>query len=1011
MNKRKILLRCLSTWLFVMSITFSAKAFAINYTVNVLGDSVGTCDTSHVCTSLRAAITQSRESSEPVNTITLAADTYLVQNPTTNEDQNSNGDFDINQPGKTLTIIGAGWDRTIVSSTIHDRVFHVLAGTVIFRDLRIQNGWVGAPGGGGIYVAAGAHVEIHGVQIANNHTEQGCGGGIRNEGFLNASDLSMASNSATNTDPSHLSEVRALNVTEPSDKDISGGGLCNIFSAATSTLANVTINGNSTNRFGGGVYNHDHAILSIVNGTISGNGVSGIVVDPSHGGSIYSSPGAGQGGGIYNSSDASVTVLNSTIAFNTSNLSGAGIANGSNASSVDLRNPGIFKIQNSILSNNSVTYSSINENCGLSVGTTRIFTSLGNNISSDSSCVSVFDGSKNDRRDVDPLLLPLAQNGSSGIIYTHALAQGSPAFDLVSFDSSTLPSGQACPSTDARLFPRPQSDRCDAGAYEAGNIMSVSATSLSFGTNIPAGSTRSRRLTMTASGSQSVTIEGTSFSGITIEGIDSTQFTLVTPLSLCTSTLLASRTSCAFSINFTPTTSGSKSAQLVIRSTAMNSPIRVNLSGTAVVVTTPTVTLDDSITLSENSLSFSPRIGDVESRSFTITNTSPNPVSIDLSTPSFGGVDIGASGCFTTLTAGSYITDSCLTPPCAGFYAGGGSCDVTVHFSSSSTDPVSGDVTIGFLRTGFSHSTKTIAFSGTATAPHLVVENTRGTLLDFSETPIGSLGSRTFRIRNTGNSNLRLTSVSLSPGSDPAFSIESFCDTTLDYAPTQSCDVRVGFNPIAARSYTGSISIVSNDPSAPTSTIDLMGLGAPTLSFNLDVTSGDSGPEVSALIGGNVSVPFSIARSGISDSVAISLIGTEMTGSLTIPAMSTVVPLDITSRSLDIHIPSTFLPINYGITVRAQSGTYIVDRSLLVHVSTPPPPGSGGSSGSGGVSGVSGSGGDAGGSGSGASGGSLGTGGVGGAGGSAGDSVPPDIGPHADASSGGCSCHVTPEMY
>lgn len=71
----------------------------------------------------------------------------------------------------------------------------------------------------------------------------------------------------------------------------------------------------------------------------------------------------------------------------------------------------------------------------------------------------------------------------------------------------------------------------------------------------------------------------------------------------------------------------------------------------------------------------------------------------------------------------------------------------------------------------------------------------------------------------------------------------------------------------------------------------------------------------------------------------------------------------------------------------------------------------GGSSGTGGVSGVSGSGGDAGGSGSGASGGSLGTGGVGGAGGSAGDSVPPDVGPHADASSGGCSCHVTPEMY
>ncbi|MGE0825951.1 MAG: choice-of-anchor Q domain-containing protein [Candidatus Binatia bacterium] len=88
-------------------------------------------------------------------------------------------------------------------------------------------------------------------------------------------------------------------------------------------------------------------------------------------------------------------------------------------------------------------------------------TSLGHNLSSDTSCGLTRPG---DLVGVDPLLGPLQDNG--GPTLTHALLPGSPAIDA----GDDL----ACPASDQRRAVRPQDGNgdslavCDIGAFEVG---------------------------------------------------------------------------------------------------------------------------------------------------------------------------------------------------------------------------------------------------------------------------------------------------------------------------------------------------------------------------------------------------------------------------------------------------------------------------------------------------------------------------------------------------------------
>ena len=168
------------------------------------------------------------------DTIRIAPGTYTLSIPvgTTGDD----GDLDVAGP---LTISHAGVTPAVIDGAGIDRVIHVL------------------PTG---------HLIASGFTIRNGRTAQS-GGGIRNEGVLDLSNLTVSGNETTAS---------------------YGGGIANAGTAIMS-LTNVTVSGNRAEGDGGGIDQGNGGLLNLNNVTIAGNladsdgdagGGGGILVAP-----------------------------------------------------------------------------------------------------------------------------------------------------------------------------------------------------------------------------------------------------------------------------------------------------------------------------------------------------------------------------------------------------------------------------------------------------------------------------------------------------------------------------------------------------------------------------------------------------------------------------------------------------------------------------------------------------------------------------------------------------------
>ncbi|MCX6719307.1 MAG: choice-of-anchor D domain-containing protein [Candidatus Taylorbacteria bacterium] len=102
--------------------------------------------------------------------------------------------------------------------------------------------------------------------------------------------------------------------------------------------------------------------------------------------------------------------------------------------------------------------------------------------------------------------------------------------------------------------------------------------------------------------------------------------------------------------------------------------------------------------------------------------------------------------------------------------------------------------------------------------PNIVVSNKSYKLND---TPITTHSDWTFSISNTGNSDLK---ISVIDSDNPAFTVAPMA-FPQSVAPGKALDVAVSFTPTDEKTYTGILTIKSNDPDSPTITISLEGNG------------------------------------------------------------------------------------------------------------------------------------------------------------------------------------------
>jgi Abnormal spindle-like microcephaly-assoc'd, ASPM-SPD-2-Hydin len=335
------------------------------------------------------------------------------------------------------------------------------------------------------------------------------------------------------------------------------------------------------------------------------------------------------------------------------------------------------------------------------------------------------------------------------------------------------------------------------GQAVAQTQLSANPSSISFG-NVPVGSNAGQSVTLVNSGGENVTISAATASG---DGFSLSGLTLPLTLSPGAST--------SFTAKFSPTAPGAANGTITITSDALDSPLSISVSGTAVT--------QGILNPSPASLSFgNVQVGSNASLNETLSNTGGLPVTITAATASGNGFSLSGLNLPLTLNAGQNTS-------------------FTVKFAPSAAGNASGNITV---TSNASNSPLSIALSGTGVAPGALSPNPSS--LAFGNVQVGSNASLSETLTNTGGSSVTISAASV--GNSAYTLIGLTLPVTLNAGQNTSFTVK--FSPSAAGAVNANLTITSNAPNSPL-TIPLTGTG---------VAPGTLGANPASLAFGNVQV-------------------------------------------------------------------------------------------------------------------------------------------------------------
>jgi hypothetical protein len=301
------------------------------------------------------------------------------------------------------------------------------------------------------------------------------------------------------------------------------------------------------------------------------------------------------------------------------------------------------------------------------------------------------------------------------------------------------------------------------GTTAATGLLTASSTALSFG-SVGIGSISTQQIAITNTGNAPVQI-----SKITPSGAGFTVTGLTAP-----ATLDPSR-SATLGVNFAPKQAGSATGSIVITSNANGPPMTITLNGTGT---------EGALSVTPSSFNFgSIADGQSKSQTFTVKNTGNANVTIQQVAANGSGFSVSGLATPATLAAGQSATFSVLFAPTA---AGNlsGSVVITSNLPSS---PIA------------------VPLSGTGTAASVTLSS-NPTSVSFSGVTVGSSGSKTVAIANTGNTALTISQVSVNAKDFSATGITT--PQTLNAG--QSAALNVSFKPSASEQISGNITVASS---------------------------------------------------------------------------------------------------------------------------------------------------------------------------------------------------------
>ena len=330
------------------------------------------------------------------------------------------------------------------------------------------------------------------------------------------------------------------------------------------------------------------------------------------------------------------------------------------------------------------------------------------------------------------------------------------------------------------------------------STVSLSKSSLSFGSQQVGTPSAPQSVTVTNSGTTPLVISSIAASGDFSETDN------------CVKAALPATTTCVIQVTFTPSAAVASLGAITITDSGSGSPQEILVTGIGV--------LQPQATLSAASLGFPAQsIGSASSsQQVTLTNTGNAPLSV--SGIAVTGDFIQANNCGSVLSPSS-------------------SCSITVIFIPTVAGARTGTLTITDNSGNVAGSIQTVQLTGIGQAVPVVTLSTN--TLTFSGQTVGtSSAAQVVTLTNSGSAPLNITGVT----STGDFAQINNCPTSV--AAGNSCTIGVAFAPTAVGNRFGSISIADNAVSSP-QTITLSGVGsAVQAAFQISVMT--AAPPVSA---------------------------------------------------------------------------------------------------------------------------------------------------------------------
>jgi hypothetical protein len=370
----------------------------------------------------------------------------------------------------------------------------------------------------------------------------------------------------------------------------------------------------------------------------------------------------------------------------------------------------------------------------------------------------------------------------------------------------------------------------------------------------------------TSSGAQSVTLRNTGSASLTITSIKASGDFSQT--NTCGSSVAAGA-SCTLSVTFKPTAAGTRTGAVTITDNASPATQTVSLTGTG--VATPLVSLSPA------SLTFpAQKVG---------TSSSAQRVTLK-----------NTGSAVLTITSITVSGDFSQTNTCGSSLAASASCTLSVTFKPTATGTRTGAVTI---TDNANPATQTISLTGTGVSSGRVFLSPAS--LTFPAQAVGtSSTAQSVTLSNTGSAALSITGITASGDSSQT----NTCGSSV--AANANCTLSVTFNPTAAGTRTGAVTIADDAVGSP-QTVPLTGTGE---DFTLTAPPGSS-TSASVSPGGTASYTLSVvAVGGFNQNISFTCTGapseaacTVSPSSLTLSSSPTNVTVKVTTTAPSVGAP------------------------------------------------------------------------------------------------------------